>query len=263
MELDAVYETPSAIYIVEAKNHECDDFITRQLYYPYRYIKARNPKNKPVIPVFMKYVNGIYQLYRFRFENDEYMNSAVCETSKLYTTQSTEITLNDIDSLIDVTNEVESSCIFPQADSFARVEDMVAALYGKGEPMTVDEIITLNLDFTPRQADYYIHAAEYLDLVEIVRGTKDGKKLVKLSDKGKVIARLPYRQQKLKYAETILRSPIFSRSFRKYMERGENFTKYDIVPYIEKYRHDIGKSTPVRRAATVFKWLQWITNLIQ
>ena len=260
MELDAVFESPSAIYIIEAKNHECKDFILRQLYYPYKYLKGRNGQKKPIIPIFMKYINGDYYLYKFRFADDNCINSAECESFKAYTIYPSNITSNDIDQLLTITSSnVEKSLIFPQADSFFRIEDMITALREKGEPLSVEDIRDKNLDFTYRQADYYMHAAEYLGLVEII---KDKNKKVKFTLKGRKIANLPYKEQKLAYAKSILESPIFSHAYRRYLANGCKISSPEIIDIINIYRSDLNNTTAKRRATTVSRWLEWITKLI-
>lgn len=260
MELDAVFESPSAIYIIEAKNHECNDFILRQLYYPYKYLKERNGQKKPIIPIFMKYINGDYYLYKFRFNDDDCINSAECESFKSYTIYPSNITTNDIDQLLtDDSISAEKSLIFPQADSFFRIEDMITALREKGDSLSVEDIREKNLDFTYRQVDYYMHAAEYLGLVEIVKGKN---KKVKFTPKGKRIASLPYKEQKLAYAKSILESPIFSYAYRSYLANGCKISSSEIVDIINMYRSDLNNTTATRRATTVSSWLEWITKLI-
>ena len=50
-----------------------DDFLVRQLYYPYRLWK--NKTQKQVIPIFLFYSNDIFSFYIYRFTDDKYYNS--------------------------------------------------------------------------------------------------------------------------------------------------------------------------------------------
>src|SRR5690606_9488488 len=58
IEIDGGYEGLKSFIIIEAKNSISDDFLIRQLYYPYRLWKKR--LQKPVRPVFLTYSNGIF-----------------------------------------------------------------------------------------------------------------------------------------------------------------------------------------------------------
>lgn len=260
MEMDAVFESPNAIYIIEAKNHECDDFILRQLYYPYRYLMEKNWQKKPIIPIFMKYINGDYILYKLLFNDINHINSAECESYKTYTIYPSNITSHDIEKLMEQQPKGEEHhIIFPQADSFFRIEGIITALQNNEGSLSVNDIRGNNLDFTYRQADYYMHAAEYLGLVKII---KDGDKKVQFTQKGKKIASLPYKKQKLAYAQAILSCPVFYQAYKETLELGSNLPIDKIANIISQHRSDLNDTTATRRAKTVSDWLTWITNLV-
>ncbi len=261
IEIDAVYESPRAIYIIEAKNHECRDFNTRQLYFPYRYISQKNNVKKAVIPLFLKYINGSFFLYRFNFLEEGNLNSIYCERATAYTICPLDITISDINSLLSIQPRANCSGItFPQADSFIRIEDMLQALYEKGEELTMDEIIAKNYDFTMRQADYYANAAAYLGLVSFQR--KNGSKCVELTKKGKRIASLPFRENKLELARSILQDPVFFHAFRKYINNGCHASREDVIPVIAQHTSNLSEETIKRRAGTVMAWIKWIASLV-
>ena len=259
MEVDAVYETPTKIYIFEAKNHDCDDFILRQLYYPYRFLSMLENKGKEIIPVFMKYVNGTYYLHQYRFDHLEAIDSISYEKGAAYTFVRQSISTTDIDELLKFPPIAESRAIpFPQANAISRVEDILNKLFTQDAPISCQDIISMNLDFAPRQADYYINAGKYLGLFN--KGL-DG--LVHLTDEGKKICSLAYRDRKLSMARKILSSPVFSACFHKMMENGgyELEDSY-IVDSLQQYRDDLNNTTASRRASTVKAWLKWITDLV-
>lgn len=263
MEVDAVFESPEAIYVIEAKNHECDDFIIRQLYYPYRYLMNKNPQKKPVIPIFMKYVNGDYYLYKFHFEDERYINSIICDKCKAYTVCSSDIKTYDIDRLLDNPPlQREKDIIFPQANTFSRVEDIVSALYSRGDSLGIDEIRDINLDIDPRQARYYMDAAEYLGLAKSVKEDAHSSKKIILTKKGRSIVSKSYKEQKLGYAKSILENPIFHTAARKFFENGCFLSKQEIAVIIGEHRIDLNSTTSLRRASTVSAWLHWISNLV-
>ena len=59
-----------------------EDFIIRQLYYPYRFWKDKVAKI--VIPAFFAYENGIYNIFIYSFNDDNNYNSLELNTIKRY-----------------------------------------------------------------------------------------------------------------------------------------------------------------------------------
>lgn len=258
MEIDAVYETPEAIYLIEAKNHDCDDFIIRQLYYPYRYLCNLPNPGKKVIPVFMKYVNGMYYLHQYRFNDIDELDSIEHVDGAVYTFIKQGITSDDLDALLKVRRTSEPDAPFPQADTLSRVEDILNGLSTGGGSLSYQDIIDLNMDFTPRQADYYINAGKYLGLYD-----KGRNRNICLSETGKRIQGLTYRDRKLAIAKRILSTPVFSECYRKLIQNGGiEIHDADITAALVKYRPDLNNTTAGRRAQTVKAWLKWITNLV-
>lgn len=74
IEIDAGYESSADIALFEAKASRHDDFIIRQLYYPYRYWTQAVP-DKEIRTVFMIYENGTFYLYEYVFDNRYQYNS--------------------------------------------------------------------------------------------------------------------------------------------------------------------------------------------
>ena len=50
-----------------------EDFIIRQLYYPYRHWKTKITKE--IIPIFFTYDNGIYNIFIYKFDDLNNYNS--------------------------------------------------------------------------------------------------------------------------------------------------------------------------------------------
>ena len=69
IEIDAAYEGRSCLALFEAKREISTDFITRQLYYPFRV--WQNRITKPVRPVFFVYSNNIFSLYEYTFSDTQ------------------------------------------------------------------------------------------------------------------------------------------------------------------------------------------------
>lgn len=62
IEIDAAYEGIDCLSLFEAKHDLADDFLVRQLYYPFRVWSQR--VTKEVKPIFLVFSNGIFNLYQ-------------------------------------------------------------------------------------------------------------------------------------------------------------------------------------------------------
>lgn len=208
VEIDAGYESPEGFCICEAKNIAAEEVMIRQLYYPYRLWTSKI--TKPVIPMFLVFSNDVFHIFIYQFENAEYYNSIKLLKHKAYTFADESITLADvIDLWKTIKVKTEPQITFPQADSFARVIDLLSVLFEGG--LTRDEV-TLKYEFDPRQTNYYISACEYLGLIE--RSTNDEKEReYRLSKEAQKIMRLRYKPKHLELIKKILECPVFYRAF--------------------------------------------------
>jgi hypothetical protein len=150
-EIDGGFESASNLVLVEAKNYGASDFLIRQLYYPYRLWRGKT--RKQVIPVFMSFSNDVFSFYIYRFSNDDVYNSIELVTQKKYRIAPINIQLADIMALLsDVERQPaapEPAVPFPQADSFARIFDLLGLLYAN-ESLSQEQITT-NYAFDLRQ----------------------------------------------------------------------------------------------------------------
>ncbi len=67
VEIDAGFENMDNLAIVEAKMHIPEDFMIRQLYYPYRVYKDTLKTDKPVKAFYFTYADEIYNFYQYEF----------------------------------------------------------------------------------------------------------------------------------------------------------------------------------------------------
>lgn len=258
IEIDAVYESENAIYLIEAKNHECRDFLIRQLYYPYRLLCNMTNCRKPIIPIFMKYVSGCYHFYRFSFEDINHLNSISLKSQAQYSVIDARVSLADLDEVLQTTIPLSEppDIPFPQADSIERVLDLVHVLHNEGTPMSREKICELNLDFTPRQAKYYADAGAYLGLTR-----HDGMNVV-LSKNGTKLAASPLKVQTLGYIQLILQHYAFHKSLQLAMSKGGLIPSNNELALIIAEQHHLGESTLLRRAQTIRAWLKWILGKV-
>ena len=258
IEIDGGFEGINSLTLVEAKNVISDDFMVRQLYYPYRLWKSKI--NKPVRPIYMVYSNGIFNVYEYKFENDEDYSSIKFVKSKKYSIEDTEIDIQDIQEVFNNINKFaeEPEIAFPQADSFDRVVNLCEILLD--EPKT-KSYITENYAFDERQTNYYTDAARYLGLVS--KNKNEGNIVFELTELGRKILNLRYKQRQLEFVKLILKHKAFYDYLRLYFE---NFEKPTTIDTIEIMKHcDLynieSESTYKRRASTIRGWIEWILDL--
>lgn len=156
IEIDAAYEGINYLSLFEAKRDLSDDFLVRQLYYPFRVWSNR--VTKIVKPVFLIFSNGIFNLYQYQFDDPQNYNSLRLVKQKNYVI-ATEICLSDIENLLGTVPEVQEPEIsFPQADSMSRIINLIELLHEK--PMTRNSITT-EYAFDVRQTNYYTDAGRF------------------------------------------------------------------------------------------------------
>lgn len=258
MEIDGGYEGVNSLALVEAKNVISDDFLVRQLYYPYRLWKSKIPKD--VRPIFVVYSNGIFTIYEYKFNDINEYSSIELVKSKKYSIEETDIDLGTIQDLINEINTFaeEPMVSFPQANSFERVINLCELL--ENSEKNKEEITEL-YEFVERQTNYYTDAAIYLGLVR-----KNGKrtKTFELTETGKQILKLKYKARQLAFAKLILSHKVFYLTIQKYFENVDMPESSEIVKFMKECNlYKIGSdSTYYRRASTIKAWIDWIINLI-
>ena len=120
IEIDAAFEGIHSLSLLEAKRDLSEDFLIRQLYYPFRVWSNRVAKK--VRPIFLVYSNGIFSLYEYEFQNPDSYNSLVLVKHRNYSIEDTAIQLSDLqDAASNMPIIAEPEISFPQANSFERV----------------------------------------------------------------------------------------------------------------------------------------------
>ena len=121
IEIDAAYEGVKSLALMEAKRDLTDNFLIRQLYYPFRTWQQKMAE-KPVRPVFLIYSNSIFYLYEYRFNDLQHYNSLELVKHKRYCLEDTHISVEDVQKILKKLRfNKEPNIQFPQANSFERV----------------------------------------------------------------------------------------------------------------------------------------------
>lgn len=257
IEIDAALEGAESLLLVEAKNDISQDFIVRQLYYPFRTWAARVAKK--VRPVFMVYSNGIFHLYEYCFTCPSEYSSIALVQHKRYSVEDTAITPDDIRETADTTSAApEPELPFPQADNFLRVINLCELLYNEDMDR---EKVTQEYAFDRRQTSYYTDAGRYLGLIR--RERCEGRTVYSLTDEGRRIIELPYRPRQLALCRSIFRHRLFQAVVRDWLRTGAVPAKERIVAHMRQSElyNVSGESTYYRRASTVSGWVYWIASL--
>nr|WP_228449001.1 hypothetical protein [Chryseobacterium mulctrae] len=262
IEIDGGYEGDNSLSLIEAKNYISDDFLIRQLYYPYRL--WNNKISKRVKPIFLTYTNGIFHLREYEFTDVEHYNSIILVKQKKYVVQEGTFNIEIIQEILNSIVTVEEPKIpFPQANSFERVINLCELLIQK-EFITKEEI-TSNYDFDARQTDYYINAGKYLGVLQIGRDPVTNQIGCYLTNKGKQIFNVNIVDRQKEFVKIIVAHSAFKKTLELYFELGEMPSKNEII-YIMKssnlYNVD-SDSTYFRRASTIIGWINWIMKQIE
>lgn len=258
IEIDAAYEGVRGLALFEAKRDLSEDFLVRQLYYPYRVWQSR--VTKTVRPLFLVYSNGIYRLYEYAFQDLNNYSSLVLVSQKNYSVEDTAIEITDIQAVLRQAQlEQEPQIPFPQADSFERVIN-ICELLNEQELSRND--VTEQYAFDARQTNYYTDAARYLGLLE--KKKDSSTPFYSLSDKGKRILGLNFKQRQLAYCDCILSHKAFADTLSRYFESGSMPSTGEIVGIMKQSNlYNVSSdSTFERRSSTIKGWLNWIVGLV-
>jgi hypothetical protein len=260
IEIDGGYEGDGSLSLIEAKNYISDDFLIRQLYYPYKLWS--NKITKQVRPLFLTYSNGIFHLREYEFTDPEQYNSIRLIKQKKYAVREGAINLETIQKIADsVKIENEPDLPFPQADSFERIINLCELL--KQRDFLGKEEITQNYDFDARQTDYYSNAAKYLGLVKTAR--ENNQIGCALTQIGLKIFGMSIFDRQLEFVKRIVSHRVFNGTLKLYFDKGGSPSKDEVIEIMKKSRpHSIASDeTYRRRASTVLSWIKWILELIE
>lgn len=259
IEIDGGYESINYLGIIEAKNSVPDNFMVRQLYYPFVLFNKKLAPKKIVKPIFFTYSENVFSFHEFKFEDpNEYTSIKKVNQKNFVLTGLDEISIDDIIDIYKRSSiSPEPEVPFPQADNFIRVLDVLSFLnVSKGR--TKDDI-TKEYGFDPRQSDYYFNSLRYFGMAETEKGTRRRK----LTPYGfRVVNEYNYKKKMIAFVEIILSRVVFRSYFEDYILRlGQRPGKERAKELIRKYIDDVGGDTINRRASTVVSWVEWVLKL--
>lgn len=259
IEIDSGYEGSNGIYLIEAKMGKRRDFHIRQLYFPWKDWSSKT--EKPVIPIFFSYSNGLFYLITFRF-GDQYGDIEIVDQKCYSVDEDSILTVNyqHLANTIPIDVAEPYSVPFPQANDLDRIIDLVISFT---DELTTKEAIADYFEFDERQGDYYANAAIYLDFLD--RGDSRGH--FKLTPLGQELRHCRTRRCR----NALLLSQLFKRpTFRYSIELLRNtpwnldaIAVEDIAGLIQRFDTRYNEVTRLRRASTVKSWLKWVSANIR
>lgn len=249
IEIDAGYESPSSLYLVEAKVGKRDDFNIRQLYYPY--LEWHTRSRKRIVPIFLVYTNGSYYLTEFAFSQDFGDLHIVKQGCYVINEPSRPpLSLGALLAALPPASTLHEPAVpYPQADDLEKVLDVVAKV--EAGICTKQELADA-FDFNDRQGDYYANAACYLGLLQ---RTEQGFGLTATGADF-----LHTRSRALRNAlvvRQLLMRPTYRALFQQLQQANfmlDQLTNEQIAATIAAHTPLQG-TTPKRRAQTVRSWL--------
>lgn len=258
IEIDGGYESLNNFVIVEAKKESVTDFNVRQLFYPYRVWQNRIKKD--VKPIFFTFSNDVFSFFIYEFNNENVFNSIQLIDQVDFVVSHDKITANDLREILAKTIiQPEPEIPFPQADDFYRVIDLLGLLM---DDSLHKDFITENYNFNERQTNYYTDIGRYLGLIQ--KG-KDANNRIYflLTQLGREIMSLPYKQKYLAVASRILEHEIFNKVFTEFFMK-EEFDRERVVEIMQDCGvYNVNSySTFNRRASTVISYVKWIYSLV-
>ena len=256
MEIDGGYEGERSITLIEAKMHLANDFLVRQLYYPFR--RWEVAMHKRVRSVFLTYTNGIYHFREYEFRDTDCYNSIELLKDERYIigTDSPQLTLQSIRDIIAELEAHDEDChpeaIIPQADDFGRVINILEELMRGQDLESAD--ISEQQHFTLRQSDYYMNAAIFLGLIQ-----KEESRY-QLTSEGKRIMGKDIHGRNLALAQAMLRPRFLRKAMRSSIEQGVFVTIPEMTSIMRSVGIRLGDSTIERRAQTARSWIKWLLD---
>jgi hypothetical protein len=248
LEVDSGLEGEDSIVLIEAKINNPEDFMIRQLFYPYNHFKIVSP-NKKIIPVFFTYElsTKIYNFWIYEFTDQGNYNSIRLKESrsvKIVTKHEVEL------AEIKPKGVVGYKDLIPQANDLNKVIELA---FKVNEGINNYQGIAQYFEFNERQSSYYREAAEALGLVISEKGQ------YRLTEIGRQLVSLPAEKRNLFMVELISDFSLIKNCIDIIGTKGK-LSRIDIEKQIAK-QSNLSASTVTRRAHSLFSWFGWIAEV--
>lgn len=244
IEVDLGLEGEDCIVLLEAKARKMNDFIIRQLYYPYRRFQNLQV-NKKIIPVFFTYDNAsdTYNFWIYEFTNlTDYNSIRLVDKLSYKIATEDEIVLNDIQPIA-----ITYKDIIPQANDLDKVMELV---FKVSEGLIDAKKIAEHFNFDKRQSSYYREAAEALGLVN------QNKNQYELTAAGAHLTSLQAQERNVYFMQVLSNFTLIREGINA-LKQGRAMNKTYLEKLITEHSN-LSDSTIRRRASSLISWYKWI-----
>lgn len=252
IEIDAGFEGENSVVLIEAKREGAENFVIRQLYYPWRH--WREKCGKPVRPVYLIVGGTQLRLIEYAFDDPHrYAPPRVVADRRYSLVGGSWETESLADILARTRPEPEPEGVpFPQADRVDRVLEHVGYV---AEGLDTADAILDDMDVDSRDIDYYMNAAIYLGFLH-----KAGRKRWRLSEAGRSLVAERPEDMSFKVAEAILARRVFREVLAMASESNGTAPDRGAVADLlaEVAASPMSGDTLRRRAGTVLSWVRWL-----
>lgn len=267
IEIDGGYEGKTKFVLIEAKNKVPQDFLIRQLYYPYA-LWRNQVSEKKVIPILFTYTDNVFSFFEYKFkEHDNYSSLSLVRKRHYSLKLRDDITREEIINYLKNSEKYDvehERTPFPQADNMLRVLNLIKQMAvakdvsddNKNEemlPKTPTAIEVANFyGLAERQGAYYGDALAYLGLCKKEKGKYHLTKL------GRDIYRYDVNDRIRIILQQFFKSPVIRQAYKFKVENDGKIEKDYVTQLIFDYVSKLkGNSTRKRRARTIISWINW------
>jgi len=252
VEIDGGFEGEHTFVALEAKVNRSEDFIVRQLYYPFRFwqetFRAKGA-TKEVRPIFFVYdsPSETYNFWEYRFQDPADYESIQLLRSSRYLLSWEPLNLRHLES-IRPDFDTPRRQIVPQADDVSKIAEIPFLAWR--ETNTAAKVADY-FGFDKRQSSYYSQAAEALGLVALERGRYE------LTDQGEEFVHKPSPARNEILCRMMLRLPVFNEALTTMLlDPKRTITKLELSSILR--RAGITGTTVGRRTRTLLAWFEWM-----
>ncbi len=247
LEVDSGLEGHDCIVLIEAKIGVPDDFIIRQLFYPYRHFQEISPKKK-IIPAFFTYEPNTeqYNFWIYEISNPtDYNSIKLLERKSFKIVSARELSLKDMKPKgIAVYKD-----LIPQANDLDKVIEFI---FKVDEGLDNYSSVAEYFQFDKRQSSYYREAAEALGFIYLDKGR------YYLTEAGEHLVSLPLKDRNIFFIDILLDFNLVRAGIDILKER-KILTKQDTEQLVESHSNLTG-TTVGRRAESLRSWYKWIAE---
>lgn len=140
---------------------------------------------------------------------------------------------------------------FPQADNIEKIFKIIN-MSNPDDLLNESAMSVVLGDISGRQVRYYVHAAQYLGVLD---------KAKKFTAEGEKLRKSNLFEQRISIAQRIMVFPAFSEVYFTELILGVKLEKNEVVMVMKKHIQLSSEVMYRRRAQTIMRWIEWIHSI--